>query len=104
MSSYAKFLKEILFYKRKLQKNVMVSLLEECGVILQNKLPPKLKDSENFSIPCAVGDVTISRAFCDLGAFVSLMPHLIYKQLQGGELKPTTISMQFTDYSVNIPL
>jgi len=42
--------------------------------IIQNKLPPKLKDPESFSIPCVIGSEIIERAMCDLGASVSLMP------------------------------
>ena len=41
--------------------------------IIQNKLPPKLKDLGNFSIPCVVESEIIERATCDLGASVSLM-------------------------------
>ncbi|KAJ9173880.1 hypothetical protein P3X46_016972 [Hevea brasiliensis] len=44
MPSYAKFLKEILSKKRKLEDYGTVALIEECSAILQNKLPPKLKD------------------------------------------------------------
>ncbi|XP_058009248.1 uncharacterized protein LOC131183153 [Hevea brasiliensis] len=44
MSSYAKFLKEILLKKRRLEDYETVALIEECGAILQNKLPLKLKD------------------------------------------------------------
>ena len=55
MPSYAKFLKEILSNKQKLQEHAMVSLMEECSAILQNKLPPKLEDRGSFSTPCALG-------------------------------------------------
>ncbi|GKV24796.1 hypothetical protein SLEP1_g34363 [Rubroshorea leprosula] len=44
MPSYAKFLKEIVSNKRKLEEYETVKLTEECSAILQNKLPPKLKD------------------------------------------------------------
>jgi len=84
MPSYAKFLKDILSNKRKLQENVIVSLTEECSAILQNKLPPKLEDSRSVLIACTIGDVTISHALGDLKASVSLMPHLICKLLQVG--------------------
>jgi len=57
------------------------------------KLPPKIEDPGSFSIPYAVGDVSISRALCDLRATVSLMPYSICKRLQVGELKRTTISI-----------
>ncbi|KAK4411936.1 hypothetical protein Sango_0266600 [Sesamum angolense] len=44
MPSYAKFLKEVLSNKRKWEGGETVKLNEECLAILQNKLPPKLKD------------------------------------------------------------
>jgi len=81
MPSYAKFLKDLLSNKGKLLKHATVSLTEECSTIIQNKLPPKLSDPGSFSIPCSVGDVAISRALCDLGASVSLMPYSICKKL-----------------------
>ncbi|XP_057984772.1 uncharacterized protein LOC131169607, partial [Hevea brasiliensis] len=100
MPSYAKFLKEILSKKRKLKDYGTVALTEECSAILQNKLPPKLKDLGSFSIPCLIGDKKIDKVICDLGASVSLMPLSIYKKLEIGELKPTTISLQLADRSV----
>ena len=45
MPKYAKFMKEILRNKRKLEDHETVMLNEECNVTLLNKLPPKLKDS-----------------------------------------------------------
>lgn len=104
MPSYAKFLKDLLSNKGKLLENATVALTEECSAIIQNKLPPKLTDPGSFSIPCSVGDVAISRALCDLGASVSLMPYSICQKLQVGELKPTTISLQLADRSVKHPL
>ncbi|GKV23246.1 hypothetical protein SLEP1_g32996 [Rubroshorea leprosula] len=62
MPSYAKFLKEILANKRKLEEFEMVKLNEECSAILQNKLPPKLKDPGSFSIPCIIGNVNFDKA------------------------------------------
>ena len=69
------------------------SLTEECSTIIQNKLPPKLSDLGSFSIPCSAGDVTINKALCDLRTSMSLMPYSIYKKVQVGDMKPTTISL-----------
>ncbi|XP_073124822.1 uncharacterized protein [Henckelia pumila] len=41
MPSYAKFLKEILSSKRKLEEHAMISLKENCSALVQNKIPPK---------------------------------------------------------------
>jgi len=42
--------------------------------ILPNKLPPKLKDPESFSIPCVIGSETIEKVMCDVEENVSLIP------------------------------
>jgi hypothetical protein len=49
--------------------------------ILPNKLPPKLKDPESFSIPCVIGSETIEKVMCDLGENVSLMPLSLCERL-----------------------
>ncbi|XP_070051101.1 uncharacterized protein [Nicotiana tomentosiformis] len=67
MPSYAKFLKEILSSKRKLEEVSVVKLTEKYNAILQNKLPQKLGDSGSFTIPCTVGVVHFEKALCDSG-------------------------------------
>jgi len=66
MSSYAKFLKEILSNKRKLEEHETVALTEECSALIQTKLPAKLKDPDSFSIPCLIGNESIYHTLCDL--------------------------------------
>ncbi|XP_057989104.1 uncharacterized protein LOC131172176 [Hevea brasiliensis] len=68
MPSYAKFLKDILSKKRRLEDYETIALIEECSAILQNKLPPKLKDPGSFSIPCLISNMNIDKALYDLGA------------------------------------
>jgi len=104
MPSYAKFLKEILTNKRKTDVDETVALTEECSAIIQNKMPPKLKDPGNFSIPCVIGSHIIDKALCDLGASVSLIPLSICKKLNLGELKPTGMSLQLADRSIKYPV
>ncbi|XP_039134169.1 uncharacterized protein LOC120271547 [Dioscorea cayenensis subsp. rotundata] len=79
-------------------------LTEECSALIQNKLPPKLKDPGSFSIPCEIGAASFEKALCDLGASVSLMPLSVCKKLDMGELKPTIISLQLADRSVKHPI
>ncbi|XP_076933893.1 uncharacterized protein LOC143599957 [Bidens hawaiensis] len=55
MPKYAKFLKDVLTNKRKLEELSHVTLNEECSTILQNKLPEKMTDSGSFTIPCLIG-------------------------------------------------
>ncbi|XP_022858481.1 uncharacterized protein LOC111379355 [Olea europaea var. sylvestris] len=56
-SLYAKFLKDIISNKRKLEDHETVMLTKECSARIQNKLPPKLKDPGSFTIPCTIGEV-----------------------------------------------
>ncbi|XP_021764004.1 uncharacterized protein LOC110728668 [Chenopodium quinoa] len=93
MPSYAKFLKDMLSNKKKLEENTTVALNAECSAILQNTLPKKLGDPGSYSIPVKLGDIKINRALCDLGASVNLIPLSTCKKLQMGELKPTRISL-----------
>jgi len=81
MPSNAQFFEEILSNKRKIEEDETVNLVEECSAIIQNKLPPKLKDPGSFSIPCVIGSETIEKAMCDLGASVSLMPLSLSERL-----------------------
>ena len=103
MPSYAKFLKEILSKKRKLEEFETVALTEECSAVIQRKLPPKLKDPGSFTVPCAFGDTVFEKALCDLGASINLMPLSIYKRLELGEVKPTTITLQMADRTIKHP-
>ncbi|KAJ8749356.1 hypothetical protein K2173_018844 [Erythroxylum novogranatense] len=99
-----KFLKEMVSNKKKLEKFATVALTEECSSILQNKLPPKLKDPGSFTIPCHFGESNIFQCLCDLGASINLIPLSLYNRLGIGELKPTTISLQLADRSIRYPI
>ncbi|KAL5583050.1 hypothetical protein UlMin_015492 [Ulmus minor] len=103
MPKYAKFLKEVLSNKRRLEANEKVMLTEECRAILQRKIPPKLKDPGSFTIPCTIGDFEFDKVLCDLGASINLMPLSIFRKLSLGEVKPTTVSLQLADRSIKHP-
>ncbi|XP_022889140.1 uncharacterized protein LOC111404580 [Olea europaea var. sylvestris] len=103
MPSYAKFLNEILFNKKKLEEHEIVCLNEECSAILLKKLPPKLKYPGSFTIPCTIGSNYFEHSLCDLGATVNLMSLSVYWSLALGEAKSTTISLQLADRSIKRP-
>ncbi|KAL0394837.1 UNVERIFIED_CONTAM: hypothetical protein Slati_4449900 [Sesamum latifolium] len=100
MSSYAKKFKKVISNKRKWEGGETVKLNEECSAILQDKLPPKLKDPGSFSIPCTIGNTNFDKALCDLGASVNLMSYSIFKKLGMNELTPTIITLQLADRSI----
>lgn len=58
MPFYVKFFNNILSNKSKLEEYKNASLMKECGALTQNNLPSKLKDLDNFFIPCVIGKVS----------------------------------------------
>ncbi|XP_073304563.1 uncharacterized protein [Primulina huaijiensis] len=100
MPSYDKFLKDILENKRNLEDHMTINLTENCSALVQNKIPPKLKDPWSFYIPCMIGDVVFHKALCDLSAIINLMSLSIFRKLGLGVPKPTRMSLQLADRSV----
>ncbi|CAM8905422.1 unnamed protein product [Rhodiola kirilowii] len=103
MPLYNKFLKDVISHRREISEISLVNLNAECSAIVQNPMPKKEKDPGSFSIPITIGDVNISKALCDLGASISLMPYSLYKKLDMGTLVPTSISLRLADRSSRIP-
>ncbi|XP_070039639.1 uncharacterized protein [Nicotiana tomentosiformis] len=82
MPVYAKFLKEILSSKRKLEETTVVKLNAHCSAILQNIIPQKCGDPGNFTIPCSLGSEKFDKALCDFGASINLMPLSVFRKLE----------------------
>ncbi|XP_021995207.1 uncharacterized protein LOC110892347 [Helianthus annuus] len=103
MPKYAKFIKDLLTNKMKLEDLATVTLSEECSAVLQNKLPKKVSDPGSFTIPCLIGNLSVSNALADLGASINLMPYSIFAKLNLGKPSPTRMSLQLADRSVKFP-
>lgn len=52
-----------------------------------------IKRSWELSVPCHLSNISITKALCDLGASINLMPLSIFRKLNIGEIKDTTISL-----------
>ncbi|XP_074318502.1 uncharacterized protein LOC141655313 [Silene latifolia] len=102
--AYAKYMKDILTKKKSIRRSETIAFTGTSSVILQGNSPPKLNDPGSFSISCTIGDTTINKALCDLGASVSVMPYLVCEKLEMGELKCTSKTMQMADRSTKKPL
>jgi len=63
ISSYTKFMKDILTKKRTFDDIEVIAFTAECSALLQNKSPPKLKDPGSFSIPCTIGTYFVANTF-----------------------------------------
>ncbi|XP_042423222.1 uncharacterized protein LOC122010815 [Zingiber officinale] len=81
MSKFVKFLKGILSNRRQKGDFEIEALTENYSALLMANPPPKLQDPGSFSIQWKIGSELIPRAFCDLGASVSLLPYSLYKKL-----------------------
>ena len=103
MPNYAKFLKEILNKKRKIAEEGIVNLTATCSVVIQQKLPAKMKDPGSFTIPCSIGKYEFKKALCDSGSSINLMPLSVVQRLSLGELTPTTITLQMDGRSMAQP-
>ena len=103
MPSYAKFMKEILQNKRKLEDGEIINLNEKCSAILLNKLPPKLIDPRSFGIPCQIGSLSFDKGLCDLGASFNLMPLSVLHRVGLKEPTPINICLQLADRSITHP-
>ncbi|GJY39937.1 DNA-directed DNA polymerase [Tanacetum coccineum] len=103
MPKYAKFLKGLLSKKTMLEEAYTVTMNERCSAVLLNKLPSKEKDPGSFIIPYDIGHLHINNALADLGASISLMPYMMYETLGLGEPKPTRMSLELADRSIQWP-
>ncbi|XP_049344200.1 uncharacterized protein LOC125808563 [Solanum verrucosum] len=105
MLAYAKFFKEILSNKRKVEETSVVKLNAHCSAILQNKLPQKYGVPGSFIIPCALGTARLEKSLCGSRASINLLPLSIFKKLEGKLriMKSIPMSLQLADQSTIIP-
>ncbi|XP_016747509.1 uncharacterized protein [Gossypium hirsutum] len=89
MPNYVKFMKDILSKKKRLSVYKTVALAKERNAFLQNKLPPKLKDSTSFTIPCNIeeyhcGPNSGYHRKCVAGSEIDEILHHCHSSLSGG--------------------
>ncbi|GJY58115.1 reverse transcriptase domain-containing protein, partial [Tanacetum coccineum] len=103
MPKCAKYLKGLLTNKLRLEEACTITMNERCSTLLLNRLPSKEKDLGSFTIPCQVSNLRIDNALADLGASISLMSYTMYEKLGLGEPKPTRMSLELADRSIQYP-
>jgi hypothetical protein len=97
VSTYAKYLKDILNNKRPLPTTDMVKVTEECSAAILKK-----KDPGCPTVSCSIGSEHFENALCGLGASVSV-PKVVFDKLNYTSLSPTTMCLQLADQSVRYP-
>ncbi|XP_074562856.1 uncharacterized protein LOC141819459, partial [Curcuma longa] len=102
---FAKFIEGFMSTKDITRAKNTVAFTEEVSAkILNSKSPPKLKDPGSFIIPCKIGNISIGRAFCDLGASISIIPYSTSERCRFTDLKLTTMVIQLADHSCRYPM
>ncbi|GJW13129.1 reverse transcriptase domain-containing protein, partial [Tanacetum coccineum] len=104
MPNYGKFLKELISNKHKIEQIFVAFLSDESSAMIQNKVPPKLRDPESFLIPCNFNKTFSCNALADLGASINLMPYSLYAKLSLETLKPTKMSVRLAERSFQYPV
>ncbi|XP_016571209.1 uncharacterized protein LOC107869163 [Capsicum annuum] len=96
IARYAKFMKDLLMKKRIVSYELMDNL-NHCGAISIRSLVQKKANPGAFTIPCTIRSLDFSKALCDLGASINLMPLAVYKKMGLGDPTPTNIRLVMTD-------
>ncbi|GJT43684.1 reverse transcriptase domain-containing protein, partial [Tanacetum coccineum] len=104
MPNYGKFLKELISNKHKIEQISVAFLSDESSAMIQNKVPPKLRDPRSFLIPCNFNKTFSCNALADLGVSINLMPYSLYAKLSLETLKPTKMSIRLADRSFQYPI
>jgi hypothetical protein len=102
--TYAWYLKDILNQKRPIPKMDRLMFAERCSAAILDGLPDKMGDPGVRTISCLIGTQKFDQALSDLGASMSIMPKVIYDQLNHDTLVPTSMHLQLADQSIWHPI
>ncbi|KAL4295954.1 hypothetical protein GQ457_12G013970 [Hibiscus cannabinus] len=99
MSNYAKFLKDMVIRKKHIEEFETATATKTCLALMHNKVPTKKTDPGSFTSECFIGHNYPTKALCDPGASINLMPKSLFQKLGIGKAKPTTVMLQLADHS-----
>nr|XP_016508229.1 PREDICTED: uncharacterized protein LOC107825828 [Nicotiana tabacum] len=100
MPGYAKMMKDLMSRKFDFQDLATITLTQTCSAVVSRPIAKKLSDIGSFTIPCTICSYAFTKALCDLGASINLMPLSIYKKLGIGRARPTSILLQLANRTV----
>ncbi|XP_070004575.1 uncharacterized protein [Nicotiana sylvestris] len=102
MPGYAKFIK-YLVTKKRLMNCETIKMTHQVSIIVHS-MAPKLEDPGAFTIPCTIGSADFSKALCDVGASINLIPYSVFKTLGIEKPRPTSRTLQMADRTMKIHL
>ncbi|KAL4352341.1 hypothetical protein GQ457_06G015160 [Hibiscus cannabinus] len=85
--------------KKRIEEFETAAATETCLALMHNKVPAKKTDPGSFTIECLIGHNYPTKALCDPGASINLMPKSVFQKLGIREAKPTTVMLQLADHS-----
>jgi len=103
MSTYARFIKELLIKKRKFPEEERVKLDVGCSVIIQKAIPQKSCDPGSFTLSIIVGNLYVGKALLDLGTSINLIPLSLLERIGEVEVRLTRKTLQLADQSIKHP-
>ncbi|XP_070040760.1 uncharacterized protein [Nicotiana tomentosiformis] len=102
MPGYAKFMKNLVTKKRSMNYE-MIKMTHQVSAMV-NFMSPKLEDPGAFTILCTIGSADFTKALCDLGASINLMPYSVFKTLGIRQPRSTSMWLQIADRTTKRPL
>ncbi|GJT68636.1 reverse transcriptase domain-containing protein [Tanacetum coccineum] len=95
MPNYGKFLKELVSNKHKIKQISAAFLSDESSVILQNKVPPKLRDPGSFLIPCNFNKAFSCNTLADLVGKITFPVDFIILEMEEDSKVPLILGRPF---------
>ncbi|XP_023770931.1 uncharacterized protein LOC111919590 [Lactuca sativa] len=103
MPKYAKFLKELLTNRKKMEEVKEVVLNEKCSAVILNKLPKKKGDQGSLTLPCQFGNLATIHTLADSRESVNLMPYSFFNKLDLSEPRPIQMAIHLASKTVTFP-
>ncbi|XP_058755970.1 uncharacterized protein LOC131629191 [Vicia villosa] len=103
MPKYAKFMKNILTKKKRYTDEETILLDARCSVVIQKTTPRKEFDPGRVTLPVTIGRNYTGNSLIDLESSINLIPLSIVKRLGNIVMKPTRMTLQLADKSINLP-
>ncbi|KAL4281752.1 hypothetical protein GQ457_03G018580 [Hibiscus cannabinus] len=85
--------------KKRIEEFETAAATETYLALMHNKVPAKKTDPGSFTIECLIGHNYPTKALCDPGASINLMPKSVFQKLGISEAKPTTVMLQLAYHS-----
>ncbi|XP_070012624.1 uncharacterized protein [Nicotiana sylvestris] len=102
MHGYAKFMKDLVTKKISMDCEAIKKTHQVSAIV--HSMAPKLEDPSAFTIPCTIGSANFTKALCDLGESINLMPYSVFKTLGIGKSRLTSMRLQMADRTMKRPL